>query len=300
MLIRYSHETGKKIAKTLVGKESHSVCYSRVSLTRNCVATDDTSKPKPHADWLVFRRTHGKPANQRINEKEIIQKRSENGVVERECDPRISSTVDSHNVPTLPTTSTSTTNTTKASSPQAASTSMGLISALEKMVITTSGDDDNNTPLVLPSRTPPRKGGRFGGTTTSGSVAATESNTTACTSPLTITSLEQAAVANTTSSVSSTNKNNASSSSNYTSWVPKEVSSTRAYKNSNIKHSLSLGGGVSSAAAATATEEHRSSDALEDGTTTRRVVHHHQRTPPTEYDHRKLFVGGLPTNGERK
>lgn len=53
---------------------------------------------------------------------------------------------------------------------------------------------------------------------------------------------------------------------------------------------MSLGGGVSSSAA----EEHRSSETLEDGTT-RRVVYH-QRTPPTEHDHRKLFVGGLPTN----
>lgn len=172
---------------------------------------------------------------------------------------------------------------------------MGLISALEKkMVIATSDDDDDTKPLVLPSfpRSPLRKGGAGGDPA---SVTATESNNTACTSPLTITSLEQAAaaaVATTSSSASTTTNNNlSSSSSNNPSWVPQVVSSRGACYNI----SMPLSGGASSSSE----KQRRTSDMImvEDHTTGRKA---YQRTPPTEHDNRKLFVGGLPTDGEKE
>jgi hypothetical protein len=138
------------------------------------------------------------------------------------------------------------------------------------MVIATL-DDDDNKPLVLPSRSPLRKG--ITTVTDPASVAATEY--TACTSPLTITSLEAAAATASTSASASTVKSN-----NNTSWVPQVVSSRAV-----LSRGAGMGGiGIVSEA----------SGIMEDGIS--RKVHH--RTPPTEHDNRKLFVGGLPTDGE--
>jgi hypothetical protein len=168
---------------------------------------------------------------------------------------------------------------------------MGLISALEKkMVIATSDDDDDTKPLVLPSfpRSPLRKGGAGGDPA---SVTATESNNTACTSPLTITSLEQAAAAaavTTSSSASTTTNNNLSSSSNNPTWVPQVVSSRGACYNISMPSS----GGASSSE-----KQRRTSDMIVVGDYNGRKAC--QRTPPTEHDNRKLFVGGLPTDGEK-
>lgn len=155
--------------------------------------------------------------------------------------------------------------------------SMGLVRALERKMVIATLDDDDNKPLVLPSRSPLRKGTTT--VTDPASVAATESNNTACTSPLTITSLEAAAATASTSASASTVKSN-----NNTSWVPQVVSSRAV-----LSRGAGMGGiGIVSEASG--------AGIMEEGIP--RKVHH--RTPPTEHDNRKLFVGGLPTDGENE
>jgi len=125
--------------------------------------------------------------------------------------------------------------------------------------------------------TPPRKG-----MPTSDATAATATNT-ACTSPLTVSSLEAAAAAGTAAAGRADNDPPGSGGGGGGGGVGGGGVPQRDDDEYESSHPYPSSSSAAAAAAATAEEKFKM---------------RHQRTPPTEFDRRKLFVGGLPTDGE--